>query len=202
MICFKGMANKNIYTAKDVAFDALFSSLSMLLLLTIYFLPFNKNLMGTLLLMFFSCAYKKRKMTSCLITSLVIICLSFLFMDPLIVLFYVFPSLVFGLVFRKLMTSDKWIFYIIGFILFAALFFFESYLYTTFFMQEDFIQFIIKKGIDLSIFGVDQSSDVGRIGTIIGYCVVGCVMSICEVILFDYFKEYYDERIRHLVERK
>mgnify|MGYP004700175891 FL=1 len=100
------------------------------------------------------------------------------------------------------MTSDKWIFYIIGFILFAALFFFESYLYTTFFMQEDFIQFIIKKGIDLSIFGVDQSSDAGRLGTIIGYCVVGCVMSICEVVLFDYFREYYDERIRHLVERK
>ena len=55
------MTKKNIYTAKDVAFDALFSSLSMLLLLTIYFLPFNKNLMGTLLLMFFSCAYKKKK---------------------------------------------------------------------------------------------------------------------------------------------
>lgn len=193
---------KKVYTAKDVAFDAMFASLSVLLLLTFYFLPFNKNLMGSLLLIFFSCAYEKRSLLSCYMTSLVIVCISFLFMDPLIVLFYVFPSLLFAIFVRKIMSTSKPVFYVTSFLMFALLFLFESYLYTSFFLQEDFIGYIARKGIDLSIFGVDQTTDVGRNITIIGFCVAEGVMALCEAVILDYARQYYDDRLRFLVERK
>lgn len=192
----------NRYSAKDVAFDSLFSSLSVLVMLTIYFLPFNRNLLGTILLIFFACAYAKRKLVSGIVTSTVILCLSFLFMDPLVVLFYVFPSLLFGLVLRHFVRKDKAIFYPFTIILLTVLFFFESFLYTSFFLQENFIDYVAREGIDLSLFGVDQTTDVGKMATWIGFIVIGIVLAIMETILFDSFREYYDERLRPLVERK
>lgn len=193
--------NKNGYTARDVSFDAMFASLMVLLLLTFYFLPFNRNLMGSLLLMALACAYEKRSLGSVVMTSLVISCLSFLFMDPLIVLFYVIPSLMVGIFARKTLRLNKPMFYLVSIILFALLFLMESFLYTSFFLQEDFIGYIARNGIDLSIFGVDQTTDVGRMITIIGYCVAAGILSICESVLLEYGRQYYDERLRMLVER-
>lgn len=190
------------YSAKDVAFDGLFSALSVMVMMSTYFLPVNRNLLGTMLLVFFACAYAKRKLVSGLITSGVIICLSFLLMDPLVVLFYVFPSLLFGLVLRKFVRKDKTIFYPCSIVLLTLLFFFESFLYTSFFLQENFIDYVMREGIDLSIFGVDQGTEAGRMGTWIGFVVLGVILAILETILFDNFREYYDQRIRFLVERK
>lgn len=190
------------YTAKDVAFDGLFSALSVLVLMMLYYMPFNKNLMGTVLLMFFACAYCKRKTFSCVVASFVITAISFLFMDPLVVVFFVLPSVIFGTLARHLVHKQKAVFYTISIVLFVALFFLENFLYTTFFLQEDFISYIARKGIDLSLFGVDQTTDAGMMWTMIGYFVFGGIISVCEAVLFGYFVEYYDNNLRPLVERK
>lgn len=191
----------NRYQAKDVAFDGLFSALAVLLLSSLYFLPFNRNFMATLLLMGFACAYARRKAFSALVSSVSILALSFLFMDPLVVLFYVFPSLLFGFLFRRVVSRGKALFYSASIALFALLFFLESYLYTTFFLGEDFVSYVLREGIDLTLFGFDPSSGDGPWIVGISFLALSALTAILESILFQAFREWYDERLRFLVER-
>lgn len=183
---------------KDLVKDALLCSLICVLLIIFNsFFVISGVIPALIIIILIGCFYQNKSINRCIIASLVTVLLCFMFLNPLNVLIYVFPSAILGIIASLLLKKIEniKIIFIVLFVLFLTINLIKDLAVAKFLLKIDYIEFITSdKLVDFK----DKLTNKLSI-LVLAYILAQIIISILEVIILFKSNNIYKKRIAKFI---
>lgn len=186
---------KKIY---DMVRDSLFCAIvCSLIILSNVFALLSNILFSFLLVVFIACYFQNKKTVRPLISSAVILALSFILINPFDVILFVLPGLILGCIsslFLEKYYKHKSFYLVLSLIFFAVNFFIE-FGYAKLIMNVDFLQYILMDEISFLPEAIENFTVI----MVIVYFVLIALISFMESIILKNSNIIYKRRIKKII---
>lgn len=181
---------KTLNLVKDSLFCAI---VSVIIIISNSFAILSNILFSFFLVVFFACYFQNKKLIRSVMSSIIVIAISLLIINPLDVFIFILPGLILGVLaslYLEKFAKFK-LFYIILSVVFFLVNILIEFLYAKLFMNMDFIQYIM----DDEIFHLTNNTKQFTIVFVAVYFILVALISFMETLILKNSNILYKKRI-------